>query len=628
MSRSTEPASPTCLNICCLKGTRQLGAVNYEAEKPLLEKLDALHVQYDTLNTADEISEEQAAQRDSLKAEIERVQAQAQKLTIPNQVAELYAFEGSVGLNAGTGTDFTNYVVSLPANKIELWMRVEAERMRDPVLRDFYTERDVVMEERKQRIETDPFGLLSDALLTTAFKAHPYGTPIIGWESDIIRLKRPEAERFFKTYYAPNNAVITIVGDIDIERVIQQMERYFGVIPSQEIPPRIGTKEPKQNGERRVYVKFAAEPRLQVAFHKPTVPSYDDFVFDVIDNLLTSGRASRLYKTLVEERQVAVSVRSVNGYPGSRYPNLFLLDIVPRSPHTPEQVEQALYAEIERLKNEPASKRELQKVRNQFQANFIRGLNSNSGMASQLGYYELIAGSWRYTQTLLDTVNRIGSEDVQRVAQEYLTWENRTVAILTPKAPAPPAYESTEEAEEGEETGAAPTMSPEAAAAYERLEYISNNLHEWGKFSPEAAAIMDQLTPTWDISSEAVFEDAIALLEKLIEYNDPRAAEVFVRYNYDSGMSGAPIENALIALGPPSVPHLLPYLDGSAVSFVRAAESLSYIGSMYRDELGGAVEHLIIPKLKQHENRYRYSDVKAALARLEQSDSTEKEAGE
>ncbi len=418
------------------KGTRQLGALNYDAEKPLLDKLDELHVQYDPLNTADDLSDEQEAQRDRLKAEIERVQQQARELAVPSQVSELYAYEGAVGLNAGTGTDFTAYIVSLPANKIELWMRIEAERMRDPVLREFYTERDVVMEERKQRYGSDPFGMLSDALLTAAFKAHPYGTPIIGWESDIERLKRPEAERFFKTYYAPNNAVVAIVGDIDVERVVERMTHYFGGIPAQEIPPRIGTKEPKQSGERRVYVKFDAEPRLQVAFHKPTVPSYDDFVFNVINSLLTSGRTARLYKALVEERQVAASVRSVNGYPGSRFPNLFMIDIVPRSPHTPEQVEQALYAELERLKNEPVSDRELQKVRNQFQADFIRGLNSNAGMASQLGYYELIAGSWRYTQTLLDKANRINAEDIQRAAREYLTWENRTVAVLVREAPA------------------------------------------------------------------------------------------------------------------------------------------------------------------------------------------------
>lgn len=418
------------------KGTRQLGALNYEAEKPLLDKLDELHLQYDPLNTAEDLSEEQAALRDSLKAEIEQVQQRARELAVPSQVSELYAYEGAEGLNAGTGTDFTAYIVSLPANKIELWMRIEAERMRDPVLRDFYTERDVVMEERKQRYGADPFGMLSDALLTTAFKAHPYGTPIIGWESDIERLKRPEAERFFKTYYAPNNAVVAIVGDIDVEWVIERMTRYFGEIPAQEIPPRIGTKEPKQTGERRVYVKFDAEPRLQVAFHKPTVPSYDDFVFDVIDSLLTSGRTARLYKALVEERQVAASVRSVNGYPGARFPNLFMIDIVPRSPHTPEQVEQALYAELERLKSEQVSDRELQKVRNQFQAGFIRGLNSNAGMASQLGYYELIAGSWRYTQTLLDKANRITAEDIQQAAREYLTWENRTVAVLVREAPA------------------------------------------------------------------------------------------------------------------------------------------------------------------------------------------------
>ena len=423
------------------KGTRQLGTTDYEAEAPLLDQLDALYAEYDLLNAAESMTEEQAERRSALKAEIEAVEQEAQKLVVPNQAPELYAYEGAVGLNAGTSVDFTNYVVSLPSNKIELWMRVEAERMRDPVLREFYTERDVVMEERRQRLDASPFGRVSDALLTTAFKAHPYGTPIIGWESDIQRLKRPEAEQFFKTYYAPNNAVVTIVGDIDPAWVVEKMEQYFGDIPRQEIPPRIGTKEPKQDGERRVYVKYDAEPRLQIAYHKPTVPSRDDFIFDVIDNLLTQGRTSRLYRAMVEEKAVAAAARSINGYPGARYPNLFLIDIVPRSPHTPADAERALYEEIERLKNEPADEQELQKVRNQFQAAYVRSLDSNSGMANQLGYYELIAGSWRYGQTLLDEVNSVSAEDVQRTARQYLTWENRTVAILTREEPKPPAQE-------------------------------------------------------------------------------------------------------------------------------------------------------------------------------------------
>ena len=181
-------------------------------------------------------------------------------------------------------------------------------------------------------------------------------------------------------------------------------------------------------------VEFDAEPQLRIGYHKPTLPSRDDFVFDMINGVLTGGRTSRLYKALVEEQQIAVSVSSGNGAPGARYDNLFVVSATPRHPHTNEEVEAAIYAELERLKVEPPTERELQKVRNKNQASFIRGLDSNSGMSSQLGYFELIAGSWRYVLTALDTMNGITAEDVQAVATKYFTPQNRTVAMLVKPA--------------------------------------------------------------------------------------------------------------------------------------------------------------------------------------------------
>ena len=355
---------------------------------------------------------------------------------ISNQIGELYAYHGETGLNAGTGRDMTVYYLQLPSNKIELWMRVEAERMRDPVFREFYAERDVVMSERRQMVESSPGGLLNESFYAAAFVAHPYGRPTIGWTSDLNRLRRKEAEAFFRTYYAPNNSIVSIVGDVDIEWAIERMSHYFGGIAPQEIPERVGTKEPVQRGERRVTVEFDAEPQLRIGYHKPTVPSRDDFVFDMINGVLTGGRTSRLYKALVVDQQLAVSVSSGNGAPGVRYDNLFVVSATPRHPHTPGDVEAAIYAELERLKEEPPTERELQKVRNQNQASFIRGLDSNSGMSFQLGYYELVAGSWRYVQTQMETMNSITAEEVQAVATEYFTPQKRTVATLVKPAAA------------------------------------------------------------------------------------------------------------------------------------------------------------------------------------------------
>ncbi len=433
-----EPVNKTgiahMLEHMLFKGTTTIGTRDYEAEVPLMAKLDELYEEHDTLRDAGEDGD--AERLEAVTAEIEAVKEEQKQHIISNQIGELYAYHGETGLNAGTGRDMTVYYLQLPSNKIELWMRVEAERMRDPVFREFYAERDVVMSERRQMVESSPGGLLNESFYAAAFVAHPYGRPTIGWTSDLNRLRRKEAEAFFRTYYAPNNSIVSIVGDVDIEWAIERMSHYFGGIAPQEIPERVGTKEPVQRGERRVTVEFDAEPQLRIGYHKPTVPSRDDFVFDMINGVLTGGRTSRLYKALVVDQQLAVSVSSGNGAPGVRYDNLFVVSATPRHPHTPGDVEAAIYAELERLKEEPPTERELQKVRNQNQASFIRGLDSNSGMSFQLGYYELVAGSWRYVQTQMETMNSITAEEVQAVATEYFTPQKRTVATLVKPAAA------------------------------------------------------------------------------------------------------------------------------------------------------------------------------------------------
>jgi len=425
-----------------LKGTRILGTKNYEAEAPLIARLDALYEQYD--NERDKGEAADPARLAELERQIQETQEEQKQYILSNELDQVYSYHGAEDLNAGTSIDYTTYYMSLPKNKLELWMMIESERMRDPVLREFYTERDVVMEERRMRYETQPDGMLQEQFQAAAFIAHPYGRPVIGWASDLSRLKRAEAEKFFRTYYAPNNTVVAIVGDIEPHAVISMMTEYFGNIPPQELPERVSTKEPEQRGERRVTVEFDAEPQLLIGFHKPTLPAYDDFVFDVISGLLSKGRTSRLYKSLVEEKQLAVSVDTYNGWPGARYDNLFLIEAVPRFPHTTQEVEDAIYAELQRLADEPVPERELQKVRNQLEAEFIRGLGSNEGMASNLAYFELIAGSWRYLLTFRETVKKIGAEDIQRAAKKYLNASNRTVATLVKKASAQKGSENAQ----------------------------------------------------------------------------------------------------------------------------------------------------------------------------------------
>jgi predicted Zn-dependent peptidase len=317
-----------------------------------------------------------------------------------------------------------------------LWAAIEADRMANPVLREFYKERGVVMEERRLRNEDSPNGLLFETFTSAAFRAHGYGIPTIGWASDIQSLNPAETEAFFKAHYGPNRATIALVGDIDPKEVIALIERTFGTIPAAPASGLPPTVEPDQRGERRVEVEFDAEPTLIIGYHKPSLGHPDDDVFDVIDAVLTDGLTSRLHQKLVREQRIAASVSSDANYPGVRAPNLFIISATPLAPHTTAEVEAAIYDELERLKREPVSSKELEKVINNLDADMVRTLRSNSGLASQLALYQAVAGDWRYILKSRDKVAAVTAADIQRVAAQYFTKSNRTVGMLVKKGPA------------------------------------------------------------------------------------------------------------------------------------------------------------------------------------------------
>jgi predicted Zn-dependent peptidase len=318
--------------------------------------------------------------------------------------------------------------VNLPANKVELWARIESDRMANAVFREFFTERDVVLEERRQRVDADPDGRLYEAFMATAFTAHPYRRPIIGWASDIEYLGMKDVERFYRLMHAPNNTVITIVGQIDTKKTLEWIKTYFGGLPRQPDPPRPTTREPRASGEKRVLVKVDANPRMIIGFHKPALPSADDYVFDVLEAVLSSDRTSRFYRILVEEKGLAESVQAVNGLPGSRYDNLFAIFASPRQPHGNQELEAALEELLEQLKTQPVPQRELQKIKNQVQAHFIRQQRSNQGLASLLSFHQCLFGSCRHLFDYVDKINAVTADDIMRVARNYLIRQNRTVA--------------------------------------------------------------------------------------------------------------------------------------------------------------------------------------------------------
>ena len=250
--------------------------------------------------------------------------------------------------------------------------------------------------------------------------------------TDIEYLSRTKAEVFLHKYYAPNNAIVAIVGDIDPEAVIALVERYFGAIPpGTPVGPGM-VEEPSQAGEKRVEIVGDAEPQILIGFHKPTVPNPDDYVFDVIDMLLTEGRTSRLYKKMVLEKQLVTEVGSFTA-PGTRYPNLFVIEAAPRAPHTIKEVETAILEELERLKTEPVTERELLQVLNRLEFEEFRQMGSNGGLARNLTEYEAVTGSWRYLIEHRKKVAAVTPADISRVARKYLTETNRTVGFITRK---------------------------------------------------------------------------------------------------------------------------------------------------------------------------------------------------
>jgi predicted Zn-dependent peptidase len=350
-------------------------------------------------------------------------------LIVKDEYSTIYAKEGGRMLNAFTSDDITAYFVYLPSNRLELWMAVESDRLRSPVFRELYQERDVVSEERRLG-ENDPQDQLWDTFTAAAFQANPYRRPVVGWMSDIQNLTRPDLQAYFKIHYAPNNAVAVLVGDVDVKTVQRLATRYFGRIPRQPAPAPVITQEPKQDGERRVVVEHTANPRVLIGYHIPAVPHPDSYAIKSLMEVLGSGRTSRLYKKIYEEQELTSDPPEVSNGPGDRLDNLLIIDATPRYPHTAEEVEKAIYAEIEAVKTEPPTDREMQRMRNQIDAELVRTLGSNLGITFRLGFSAIARGDWKAYLRDFDIQKRVKPEDVSYVAREYLTPENRTVATL------------------------------------------------------------------------------------------------------------------------------------------------------------------------------------------------------
>ena len=410
------------------KGTDRIGTTDYAKEKAALEAVESAYAAYDA-------ERRKSVGRDDKKvAELEKAWkdriAEADVYVVKNEFGEIIDREGGVGLNAFTNSDETGYFFSFPANRLELWAYLESERYLKPVMREFYKERDVVHEERRMRTESQPIGRLIEQFAAAAFTAHPYGQPVVGWPSDLTTFSATDALAFHASYYVPSNMTVAVVGDVRAAEVFKLVETYFGRLPKAPKPPPLRTSEPPQKAERQVVIKDTAQPFYVEGYHRPAFDHPDDAVYDVLQDMLSSGRTSRLYRALVRDKKIAAAASGFGGFPGVKYPSLFAFFGVPTPGHTPEEIRDAIRAEIERLKTEDVSEGELAMVKTRTRANLIRQLDSNQGLALQLGRYQARDGDWRELFRDVDQIQKVTKADVRRVANETFVETNRTVAMI------------------------------------------------------------------------------------------------------------------------------------------------------------------------------------------------------
>ena len=462
------------------KGTPWIGTTDYESELAILERIDSVAVAYTaalatiSMDDREILGALERRAKESLGAEsvqagpaqaawdvaraladtlaegpdgypsletyvrVKELMARHQDLSgehrryaVKDELTQFVKTNGGVGMNAGTSKDYTVYYEEFPANRLELWAMLESQRFMYPVMREFYSERDVVVEERRMRTDDDPEGKLYENFMAASMIAHPYGRPTIGWRSDIEQATAENAAAFRELYYVPENAVGVLVGNFDVDETTALIERYFSRIPAATQPvPMIQTVEPAQAGERRVQVEFDAEPMVMIGFHKPNYPHPDSYVFSVIANILRdAGNSSRFYRELVNAG-IAGSVSVYEELPGQRYDNLFMIQASPIAPHTTAEVEAEIYRILGELATEAAPELEIQKAKNQIEARFIRGLTSNAHLGRELAHRQAIGGDWRLLVTHSDIVSEVTAEDIQRVAARYFQQTNRTVATL------------------------------------------------------------------------------------------------------------------------------------------------------------------------------------------------------
>ena len=426
--------------------------------------------------------------------------AKQREILVKNEFDRVYTSAGASGMNAFTAEDMTAYFITVPANKLELWMWMESERILRPVFREFYAERDVVYEERRMRTESTPLGKFAESFESMVWESHPYGWPVIGWPSDVSAITKAQADEFYALYYSGQNITLMLVGDFKSDEAVALAEKYFGRIPrGQAEPPEVITLEVPQPAEKRMYAEADTNPQVDIVWHTVPFGHRDTYPLNILSQIL-STRTGRLYKGLVPGSQAATDVSA--GPIHRKWAGLFNISAEASPGHKPEAVEQSIYAELEKLRTEEVPPEELQKVKNNFSAAEYRRLTGNMPILMQLMFNDGL-GDWREVNEAGPKHQAVTAADVKRVANTYFTKENRAVAIYTRKAGQP-------------EVSPVTGLSAEEQSALRSLAAMLKEETDAGKLGQALRALAEQADKA-DGKAKALLQAQQELIEKRIQ---------------------------------------------------------------------------------------------------------------
>ncbi|TGN20114.1 M16 family metallopeptidase [Leptospira idonii] len=420
------------------KGTKDVGTSDFKKEEKYQEQIEVWGTKLDNLRLEERnFTESGRKVPDSLSSEISKLDKRLKNLIqlqdqfiIKNEDSYIYEQNGEVGFNAYTSQDVTNYQIQLPSNRLEIWAKLESDRLRDPILREYYTERDVVIEERRMRTEDSGSGVLRERFFSVAFESHPYRKPVIGYATGLPFLKIDETKKFFKENYTPNRMVIAIVGEQNFDETERIVRKYFSDLKKGKDRSPYKIEEKQYLGEKRVKVLHPSSPQMMLGWLKPAYPHRDNAGFDVLSNLLTTGAGARLNQRLVLGDKSATSVGSANGYPGERYANFFTLFVKPGGNADLSGIENSIWEELKKIEENGVSKEELEKVKNQMIADFLKTMDDNATIADLLSYYELLYGNWNHIFKQYETIQSVDSKEIQDIVKKYLSKDRVVIGVL------------------------------------------------------------------------------------------------------------------------------------------------------------------------------------------------------